>query len=53
MKTSDLKNKTGMSGDMKAMQDLIDGINKEINEICGDLTENEGTIKGIVAELAG
>jgi hypothetical protein len=48
---SDLKNKTSMSGDMKALQDLVDGINKEINEMCGDLNDNENSIKGIVAAL--
>ena len=53
MKITDLKNKTGMSGEMKALQDLIDNINKEINEMCGDLNENENSIKGIVAELTG
>jgi|TARA_B110000285_G_C14980451_1_gene541089 hypothetical protein len=50
---SDLKNKTGMSADMKALQDLIEGINKEINEMCGDLNDNEHSIKGIIAELTG
>jgi molecular chaperone GrpE (heat shock protein) len=53
LKMADLKNKTNMSGDMKAMQDLIDNLNKEINEICGDLNENENSIKGIIPQLAG
>jgi uncharacterized phage infection (PIP) family protein YhgE len=53
LKIADLKNKTSASADMKAMQDLIQATNKDINEMCGDLGDNENSIKGIIAELAG
>ena len=53
MKIADLKNKTGASADMKVTQDLIEATNKEINEMCGDLGDNDKSIKGIIAELTG
>ena len=40
-----------MSRDMKAMQDLINNLNQEINELCGDMDENENSIKGVVKNL--
>ena len=51
LKIADLKNKVGMSGEMKNMQDMINNLNREINELCGDMDENENTIKGVVKNL--